>query len=151
MKTSVVSWRRRGQMTFHYAIAVVTVGTAVIGGLVFHRMSGFAPTTSLFFCGIMFVAWFSGTAPGIVATALTILAFDYFFLPPFNSFALPPKDIPQLFVFAIGASFVVTLCAAQRRSADALKRVRDEQKVALLQLEHANETLRGENAELKLA
>ncbi|MGL4261230.1 MAG: PAS domain-containing protein, partial [Afipia sp.] len=123
----------------------------MIGGLVFHRISGFAPTASLFSCAIMFVAWFSGTAPGIVATVLTILAFDYFFLPPFYSFALPLKDIPQLFVFAIGALFVVALCAAQRRSADALKRVRDEQKVALLQLEHANETLRGENAERKLA
>jgi len=138
-------------MTCHYAIAAVAVGTAVIGGLVFHRMSGFAPTASLFSCVIMFVAWFSGTAPGIVATVLTILAFDYFFLPPFNSFAWSLKDIPQLFVFAIGALFVVALCAAQRRSADALKRVRDEQKVALLQLEHANETLRGENAERKLA
>lgn len=151
MNTSAASWRRRGQMTCHYAIAAVAVGTAVIGGLVFHRMSGFAPTASLFSCVIMFVAWFSGTAPGIVATVLTILAFDYFFLPPFNSFAWSLKDIPQLFVFAIGALFVVALCAAQRRSADALKRVRDEQKVALLQLEHANETLRGENAERKLA
>ncbi|MFX8868097.1 hypothetical protein ABTM84_19155, partial [Acinetobacter baumannii] len=60
-------------------------------------------------------------------------------------------DIPQLFVFAISALFVVALCAAQRRSADALKRVRDEQKAALLHLEQANETLRDENAELKLA
>ena len=94
-------------MTLDYAIAVVAVGTAVIGGLVFHRMSGFAPAASLFFCVIMFVAWFSGTAPGIVATVLTILAFDYFFLPPFYSFALPLKDVPQLFVFAIGALFVV--------------------------------------------
>lgn len=151
MKTSAVSWRRRGRMTLDYAIAVVAVGTAVIGGLVFHRMSGFAPAASLFFCVIMFVAWFSGTAPGIVATVLTILAFDYFFLPPFYSFALPLKDIPQLFVFAISALFVVALCAAQRRSADALKRVRDEQKAALLHLEQANETLRDENAELKLA
>ncbi|MFX8735705.1 hypothetical protein ABTM37_20730, partial [Acinetobacter baumannii] len=61
MKTSAVLWRRRGRMTFHYAIAVVTVGNAVIGGLVFHRISGFAPTASLFSCAIMFVAWFSGT------------------------------------------------------------------------------------------
>lgn len=151
MKTFAVSWRRHGRMTLHYAIAVVAVGTAVIGGLAFHPMSGFALTASLFYCGIMFVAWFSGIVPGIIATVLTILAFDYFFLPPFYSFAWPLKDIPQLFVFAIGALFVVSLCAAQRRSVDVLKRVRDEQKVALLQLELANETLRGENAEQRLA
>ena len=149
--TSAVSWRRRGRRTLDYAIAVVAVGTAVTGGLVFHPMSGFAPTATLFFCGIMFVTWFSGTAPGIVATLLTILAFDYFFVPPFHSFAFTLKDIPQLVVFAVGALLMVLLCAAQRRSADALKRVRDEQKIALLQLEYANETLRGENAERKLA
>ena len=151
MKTSAVSWRRRGRMALDYAVAVVAVGTAVIAGLVFHRISGFAPAASLFFCGIMFVAWFSGTAPGIVATVLTILAFDYYFLPPFYSFAAPLKDVLQLAVFAVGALFVVALSAAQRRSADALKRVRDEQKAALLHLEQANETLRDENAELKLA
>lgn len=151
MKTFAVSWRRYGRMIVHYAIAVVAAGTAVIGGLVFHPMSGFALTAALFYCSIMFVAWFSGTVPGIVATVLTILAFDYFFLPPFYSFAFPLKDIPQLVVFAVGALFVVSLCAAQRRSADALKRVCDEQKAALLQLEQANEMLRDENAELKLA
>jgi PAS domain S-box-containing protein len=151
MKTSAVSWRRRGRAILHYAVAVVAVGTAVAGGLAFHRLSGFAPTASLFSCGIMFVAWFSGTGPGVVATALTILAFDYFFLPPFYSFALPLKDVPQLVLFAVAAMFVVSLCAAQRRSADALKRVRDEQRGALQELERVNEKLRGENAERRIA
>jgi len=148
--TSAVSWRRRGR-ALDYAIAVVAVGTAAAGGQLYHGMTGFEPTAPLFFCVIIFVAWFSGTAPGIVATLLTILAFDYFFVPPFYTFALPLKDIPQLVVFAVGAILVVSLCAAQRRSTDALKRERDEQGAALLQLEHANETLRGENAERKLA
>lgn len=150
MMTSAVSWRRRGR-ALDYAIAVVAVGTAAAGGQLYHGMTGFEPTAPLFFCVIIFVAWFSGTAPGIVATLLTILAFDYFFVPPFYTFALPLKDIPQLVVFAVGAILVVSLCAAQRRSTDALKRERDEQGAALLQLEHANETLRGENAERKLA
>lgn len=151
MKTPAVSSRSRGRAALDYAIAVVMVGTAVVGGLAFHRLSGFVPSASLFSCGIMFVAWFSGTGPGVLATALTLLAYDYFFLPPVYSLAFPLKDIPQLVLLAVGAMFVVLLCAAQRRSADALKRVRDEQRSALQELEHVNETLRSENAERTLA
>jgi PAS domain S-box-containing protein len=135
----------------NYLVAVLAVVLTVIGGLAFHRLSGFAPAASLFSCGIMFVAWFSGTGPGVLATALTILAFDYFFLPPVYSFALPSKDIPQLALFAIAALFVVSLCAAQRRTADALRRVRDDQRAAVQELQKVNATLRIENAERQLA
>lgn len=151
MKLSVVSLRCRGLATTKYVVAVATVGTAMSGGMLFHSLLGFAPSASLFSCGIMFVAWFSGTGPGLLATVLTILAFDYFFLPPVYSFALPLKDIPQLVLFAVAAIFVVSLCAAQRKSADELKRMRDEQRIALQQLKYINKRLLREIAERKLA
>src|SRR3712207_2225979 len=38
---------------------------------------------------VMVGAWFGGLGPGLLATALGVLAADYFFLEPVGSFSLP--------------------------------------------------------------
>jgi PAS domain S-box-containing protein len=99
----------------------------------------------------MFVAWTSGTGPAIFATALTTLSFDYFFLPPLYSFTIEVQDIPRLVLFAVAASFVVAMSAAQTRAGASLQRARDERQENVRELQTLNETLRSENAERKRA
>jgi K+-sensing histidine kinase KdpD len=36
----------------------------------------------------MFVAWFGGLGPGLLAIALAVLAMHYYLVPPLNSFSL---------------------------------------------------------------
>lgn len=103
------------------AVALLAVAAALVGGLGFHRLSGVAPSASLFSCSIMLVAWSRGIVPAILATALTVLVFDYFFLEPMYSFAFQRRDIPQLVFFAVGALFVSFLCDSERRAKAALK------------------------------
>src|ERR1700740_3380850 len=54
------------------------------------------PFLFLFFAAVMASAWFGGTAPGIFAVFLSTLAVDYFFVPPFHSFAINATDTSYL-------------------------------------------------------
>src|SRR5262249_45585850 len=66
----------------NYAVAVLAVAAAVVAGLVVDRFLQTAPFVSLFLCAILFAGWLGGAGPGLLATGLSILAFDYFFIPP---------------------------------------------------------------------
>jgi PAS domain S-box-containing protein len=151
MSTSALLWRLKSPVIPNYAIAVLSVAAAVVVNIVFDRLSGVDPSVSLFLCAIMFVAWANGTGPALLATSLTILAFDYFFLHPVHSFTLQFRDIPQLALLVVAALFVVSLNAAQRRTAGSLRHARDEQQASVRELQKLNETLRIENAERKRA
>lgn len=151
MLTFARSERRATSAILRYSIAASTVAAAVLGGLEFRRLTGDAPSATLLSCAIMVSAWTCGTGPAVLATALTILAFDYFFLSPLHSFALELKNLPQLLFFIVAALLVVTLSAAQRRATNLLRRVRDEQQETMRELNAANRMLRVENAERQSA
>jgi len=147
MSASIPSSRLRRPMILDYGIACATPALAFALEVTFNRLWGIDPSASLFLCGIMLVAWISGPGPALVATALTVLAFDYFLMQPVYSFALEFKELSRLVPFTIAALFVVSLSATQRRATDSLRRARDEQQETVEELRKLNETLRIENAE----
>jgi len=108
----------------HHAVAVLAVAAAVVGGLAADRLLQTAPFVSLFLCAILFAAWLGGAGPGLLAAGLSILAFDYYFIPPADSFAV--QAIPRLALFALTALFVIWLSVAQRRTEESLRRARDD-------------------------
>src|SRR6201984_329612 len=81
-----------------YAIAVVSV----VAALTLSQLPGVhlkdAPV-SLFLCAVIVTAWFGGIGPGLLATALSVLAFNYYFLPPIHSLTLKTDEIPRLVIF----------------------------------------------------
>src|SRR5882762_4060079 len=79
-----------------FVIALLGVSAAVIANLLLGIYLQSSPTLFLFLCAIIFAAWFGGVGPGLVATALSVLAFDYFFLPPTYSFKFLPQDLPRI-------------------------------------------------------
>jgi len=119
-------------------------GLSVLGALlishwpVFHLES--APV-SLFLCAVMFSAWFGGAGPGFLATVLSVLAFYYSFLPPVDSLAAKPSQIPRFLVFIMSALFVGSLSVAQRRTTESLRRTRDHLNETVQELKKANEAL----------
>jgi PAS domain S-box-containing protein len=151
MSTPAPSWRPKSPTILNYGIAVLAAVAAIVVEVAVNRLWGINPTVSLFLCVTMFVAWISGTGPALLATALTVLAFDYFLLEPIYSFAIEVKDIPRFVLFAVAALFIVWLSAAQRRAAASLERARDEQRETVKQLQALNATLRIENAERRRA
>ncbi|HWW19084.1 MAG TPA: ATP-binding protein [Candidatus Saccharimonadales bacterium] len=106
---------------------------------------------SLFLCAIMITALFGGVGPGLVATALSSLAFDYYFLFPTYSLIAKPGEIPRLLVFTVSALFVVGVSAAQRSATESLKRTRDDLNEKVQELERSHKALQAESLERKHA
>jgi len=133
------------------AIALASVTFALVVGLQLDRLLGMSPQVSVLLCAVMFVAWAGGTRAAIIATALAVLAFDYFFLEPVHAIKLELRPLPRLLFFLLAALFVVLMSAAYRRAADSLRRARDEQRDMVLELRRLNDSLRSENADRKRA
>jgi signal transduction histidine kinase len=131
-------------MSLRYGAAVLSIVATVIilfwVDAVFHA----APHVSLFLCAVMFSAWFGGVRPGLLAIAVAVLAFKYFFLPPTYSLTVDSAQLPRLLVFALSALFVGSLGAAQRSATESLRQARDDQ-------QRINEELRAEITERKQA
>jgi K+-sensing histidine kinase KdpD len=128
----------------HYAVAILAVAAAVAAGLLLASLLQTAPLVSLFLCAILFAAWLGGIGPGLFATGLSILASYYYFIPPTDSFA---QDVARIALFAMTALFVVWVSAAQRRTAESLRRARNDLQATVQELENLNKSLQVENAE----
>jgi len=140
----------KARVIWGYGIALLSVYTALL-------ISRWPPVrletapVSLFLGAIMLSAWFGGLGPGLLATALSSLAFDYYFLPPIYSLVAKPGEIPRLVIFTVSALFVGSLSAAQRSATESLRRARDDLRGTVKELQKTNEALHAESLERKHA
>ena len=140
----------KARVIWGYGIALLSVYTALL-------ISRWPPVrletapVSLFLGAIMLSAWFGGLGPGLLATALSSLAFDYYFLPPIYSLVAKPDEIPRLVIFTVSALFVGSLSAAQRGATESLRRARDDLRGTVKELQKTNEALHAESLERKHA
>jgi PAS domain S-box-containing protein len=134
-----------------YGIAVLSVTAALIVGLGLKTFGQSVPHASLFLCAVIFSAWFGGIGPALLAIALSLFAFDYYFLPPIHSLGLKPSEGPRLLIFAVSAFFVSSLGVAQRRSTESLRRARDQLKGTVQDVQKINDALQRESSERKRA
>src|SRR6202048_4296413 len=133
-----------------YWIAVVSVSAALIISRwpTLHLQD--APV-SLFLCAVILSAWFGGFWPGLLATALSSVAFYYYFLPPIHSLEAKPAEIPRLTVFVASALFVGSLSVAQRSATESLRRARDDLRGTVQKLQSTNEALQAASRERQSA
>ena len=110
-----------------------------------------SPYLFSFFVAIVISAWFAGTAPGWISVLLSILAVDYFFIPPIYVLDFSVKDLPWLAAFVGCAVATNGLSLKRRRTEDELHRAHNEleQRVneRTMELRLANERLIAEIAE----
>jgi C4-dicarboxylate-specific signal transduction histidine kinase len=138
------------RVTWSYGIAILSVFSALLIAQwpLLHLET--APV-SLFLCAVMVTALSGGVGPGLFATALSSLAFDYYFLPPIYSLAAKPGEIPRLVIFTASALFVGLLSAAQRIATESLKHARDDLNETVQELQRSNAALQAESLERKHA
>jgi hypothetical protein len=132
------------------AITLVSVAAAVV---VTRALQHYWPSeafASLFFCAIMFSAWFGGFRQGLLAITLCLLAFDYCFLPPIHAAGLNLNELPRFSFFALCALLIVFLAASQQKNTESLLRARDDLAAKVQDLKKINESLDLENAQRKL-
>jgi signal transduction histidine kinase len=104
----------------HYVLSVGAVGLALV-------MTAFvvplieAPYF-LFFAAVVVSAWAGGLGPGLATTALSVLAIDFFFLPPIYSLGTGLADGIRLTAFVLVAVLVSSLQEHRRRLENDLRR-----------------------------
>src|SRR6185295_15929757 len=97
---------------WRYGVAVVSIGlvtglTIVLQPYLKHGVM------AIFFASVMFSAWYGGLGPGLVASALSVLASRYYFFPPIYSFAVhSDDDLAQIVVFSIVTLLISVLVHA---------------------------------------
>src|SRR6266404_1824749 len=122
----------------YYATAVFSVAVAIVAAELITRLLHAEPIASSMLCAVIFAAWFGGFGPAILATALALLAFHYYLVPPINSFAwkhnlsvVGISEVPRLILFSITALIVAFVISAQRKATETLRRSGDDLQAAI--------------------
>jgi K+-sensing histidine kinase KdpD len=110
--------------SLRYGIALVCVVAALSSSLLLQPLFPY-PFLFLFFAAVMASAWLGGTAPGLFAVLLSTLAVDYFFVPPFRSFAINATDTAYFVAFVVSALAASWVSSSKRKSEEALLETRD--------------------------
>jgi signal transduction histidine kinase len=146
-------FRRPLRTFFSYAVAVTSVGAALVATLGLGSAMKHTPT--LFFCSVMLSSWFGGVWPGILAGVLSAIALDYYFIPPLYALGIGLEEAPDMIAFVSAALFVSWLNGEQKRAKDSLRQARDELDARIqertAELKQTNEQLQAEIAEHKIA
>jgi C4-dicarboxylate-specific signal transduction histidine kinase len=145
--------RTRTRLLLSYVVAVVSVGIAAVitielGSIVKH-------TATLFFCSVMLSSWYGGLWPGVFAALLSVVALDYYFIPPLYALGISLEEAPDVIVFVATAFFIGWLSGNQKRTQELLSQARDQLDAKVqertAELKRANEQLQLEIAEREAA
>ena len=103
----------------------------------------------------MVSSWYGGLWPGVFAALLSVLALDYYFLPPLYALGISLEEAPDVIVFVATALFISWLNGRQKRTKEALRLAHDELDAKVrertAELKRANEQLQSEIAEREAA
>src|SRR5262245_45716822 len=107
----------------HYASAAL-VTAAITGGMLFVEPPLELANIALFYLlGVFVVATSAGLGPGILASLLSFLAFNFFFVPPLYTFHVQDsQNVFRLVTFLIVAVIASSLAARARTEAGAARR-----------------------------
>jgi len=102
---------------------------------------------ALFLCAVMISALLGGAGPGLLATVLSCVAFNYYFLEPRYSFAIKSEEMPRFVIFIVSAVVASSLSAAQRSATESLRQARDYLTETVKELQRTNDALQAESRE----
>ncbi len=124
--------------TVRYGAAVAVVGVALVAKLLLDPVIDEESPFLLFFSAVMVAAFLGGLRPGLLATLLTILLSDHFYLGrPYSFLVDTPGQGLRLAVFALEGAFISYLIAAMNT---ARRRDRESKLLALRSREGLRES-----------
>jgi C4-dicarboxylate-specific signal transduction histidine kinase len=145
--------QRHTRLLSSYVVAAISVGIAVV--ITLGLGSVIKNTATLFFCSVMLSSWCGGLWPGVFAALLSVVALDYYFLPPLYALGISLEEAPDVIVFVSTALFIGWLSGDQKRAKESLRDARDELDAKVqertAELKRANEQLQSEIAEREAA
>jgi len=126
-------------------LTVVFVAIAFLASLSLQHLFPY-PFLFLFFGAVMAGAWFGGMAAGLLAVVLSTVLVDYFFVPPFYSFAVNATASSYFAAFVVCALVASWVSSSRKKNAEALSVARDQLELRVLE---RTEELRESNIELQ--
>ena len=129
-------------VALRYGTAVLSVSAAVIGAWLMQAQWQDSAPVALFLIAIIISTWLGGTRPGLLALALSLLAFMFLCLLPPGSAALKTRQVIPLVALVVASSFFLWMTAMERRAAGGLRRAHDDQR-------QEKEALQADNLERK--
>ena len=109
----------------YYGLAVLSVAFALGAALLLQRFHfRDAAVLLLLFAGAI-SSWYGGIGPAVLAVLLSLLGFNYFFVPPIYTLRITPSDLPYFIIFASFTSLISWFAAIQKRSEKELRQVVD--------------------------
>jgi PAS domain S-box-containing protein len=114
--------KRSLDIALRYGVAVLVVGVALLVKLLLDPLTVQDTPFLLVFGAIIVSAWYGGLGPGLMATGLSVLATDYFFLYPrgtLTGFSVEGIDVA---VFLLEGVLVSVLTSSLRSARDRAQR-----------------------------
>src|SRR6516165_1772008 len=100
------------------SVGIATVITLELGSVIKH-------TSTLFFCSVMLSSWYGGLWPGVFAALLSVVALDYYFIPPIYALGIGLEELPDMIAFVATAFYISWLNGSQKRTKESLRQARD--------------------------
>ncbi len=91
----------------HYVLSLLAVGCISTIGFFFRDILGQTNIVFLQLLPVIFIALFLGRGPSIFATIISVLVFDYVFVPPYYSFTI--SDLKYFITFIVYLAVVVVI------------------------------------------
>lgn len=111
-----------------YGIALLFVAIAFVSSLFLQRFFPY-PFLFVFFAAVMASAWFGGAKAGFLSVLAATLLVDYFFVPPFHTFAVDASDVAYFVSFIVCSMVASWVSSSMRSTEEALRQARDELEV----------------------
>jgi signal transduction histidine kinase len=92
----------------------------------------------LFLAAVAVTAWRGGKYPGLFATALSVLAIDYFFQPPLYAFELSGENVVNTIVFVVVALLISWIDDGRKNALRERDRLLTSERAARAAAEEAN-------------
>lgn len=134
-----------GSVLRSYGAALSFVAVALFSTLLLQHLFPY-PFLFLFFAAVMASAWFGGMSAGLFAVLVSTVLVEYFFVPPFNSFAVNTTDTTYFVAFVVCALAASMVSSSKRKNEAALLEARDHLEIRVAErtaeLEKSNAELR---------
>lgn len=121
--------RARGVTPWGLSVALVALATAVAA--LGRPLLAPADQVTLYLLVIMAVAALVGRGPALLASALSVAAYDFFFVPPFFTFAVSETRHVLSFAMMFGVGVLVSGLTQRIRLQERSARAREQRSVAL--------------------
>jgi C4-dicarboxylate-specific signal transduction histidine kinase len=128
-----------------YGIASCLVSVAFVLTLLLRRVIPY-PFPFLFFAAVMSSAWFGGPGAGLFSVLVSTAVVDYFFVPPFDSFAINATNATYFGAFVVCALVASLVSSSKKKTEEALREARDQLEV---RVGERTTELQKSNAELR--